>query len=946
MTKDKYVISKTKRYPYYILMFAILIWFVAMEIFGTNERMIDMAADSLIYSGSFTWQKPDGSTESVDVPGHYSIPAGETMILTTTLPDDYNAHVIAFRSSLQDVKCYIDGELRTEYSTKSTRLCGKNSASRYIFCDTSSADAGKELRIELTTYTHNYSGVINPVYCGDRAEIWVYLFEQNGLETVIAFFILFSGIISVLFSIALGLVYNAKFDMEYLGWCMIMGAAWMLGESKLRQLLFPNSSTLSALCFVMIMLVPIPILFYADSTQQGRYRRFHQVLGCIAVANFIVCTILHVTGIADYIETLMVSQIILAVTFVSTFITFYKYIKLGTSRSDRLILIGLSAVMISAIIEGLSVYFVVSISGMFTGIGMIILLFIAVLRTIRNVHNMETQRHQRALEKRRQQTERLSLQMMQTLALTVEAKDEYTRGHSHRVAEYAALIAKELHWSPEEILNLKYAAHLHDIGKVGIPDTILNKPTRLTPEEYAVTKEHTVIGGEILKNITLLQQSADVARHHHERYDGKGYPDGLKGTDIPLYARIVAIADGYDVMNTNHACRNSLPEASIIREFRENSGTQFDPELTEIFLMLLEEHRLDINSDHLHQELDPGFTAIENDVNRFISNVMTTLKTHEDSETYDFLTGLPMRSRGEKLVSQFMQKYDGCLVFIDMDNLKLINDIHGHKAGDRALKLLGKLLTDLIPDAVVCRLGGDEFLFFMPNATEATITAQVHTLFDKFNAAKAKDIEIRSASLSAGLCMTTTEDAYEDCYTKADKALYYVKQNGKGSLYFYHRLEQKLLSDSSINKDLTLIARSLRSSGDYSGALDLDYRQFAKLYEYINRLGSRHKYHCYLVMVTIETTPDQVTYIETIEEALGCMEHAIQQSIRSVDICTRYSSMQYLIILFEPDENCIPKIMNRIFTEYYKLYKKHNFIPGYEYLRIIEEPAAEETRQR
>lgn len=145
----------------------------------------------------------------------------------------------------------------------------------------------------------------------------------------------------------------------------------------------------------------------------------------------------------------------------------------------------------------------------------------------------------------------------------------------------------------------------------------------------------------------------------------------------------------------------------------------------------------------------------------------------------------------------------------------------------------------------------------MPNATEATITAQVHTLFDKFNAAKAKDIEIRSASLSAGLCMTTTKDAYEDCYTKADKALYYVKQNGKGNLYFYHQLEQKLISDSAINKDLTLIARSLRSSGDYSGALDLDYRQFAKSYEYINRLGSRHQYPCYLVMVTMETAPEQ-----------------------------------------------------------------------------------------
>ena len=934
--KDKYVISRTKRYPYYILMFAILVWFTAMEIIGTNERRLDSAADSIIYSGTFTWQKADGSKETVDVPGQYSLPSGETMILTTTLPDDYHAHVIAFRSSLQDVKCYFNGKLRTEYSTKDSRLCGKNSASRYIFCDTSPADAGKELRIELTTYTNNYSGVINPIYCGDRAQIWTYLFEQNGLETVIAFFILFSGVISVLFSIALGLVYKTKFDMEYLGWCMIMGATWMLGESKLRQLLFPNSSILSALCFVMIMLVPIPILFYADSVQQGQYHKLHQAIGCIAVINFTVCTILHVTGIADYIETLPISHLVLAVTFISTFITFYKCMKLGAIRSDRLILIGLSAVMISAIIEGLSVYFVVSISGMFIGIGMLILLFVNVLRTIRNVRNMEDHRQQDELDKRRRQTEQLSLQMMQTLAVTIEAKDEYTRGHSHRVAEYAALIANELHWSPEEIQNLKYAAHLHDIGKVGIPDTILNKPTRLTPEEYAVTKEHTVIGGEILKNITLAHHAADVARHHHERYDGNGYPDGLKGTDIPLYARIVAIADGYDVMNTRHACRNPLPESTIIREFRENSGTQFDPELTEIFLKLLEEHRLNISTDYLHPENDPGFTAIEDEINRFISNVMTTMKTHEDSETYDFLTGLPMRSRGEKLVAQFMQKYDGCLVFIDMDNLKQINDIHGHKAGDRSLKLLGSLLSELAPDAVVCRLGGDEFLLFVPNATKESVTAQIHTLFSKFNTAKSKDIEIHRASLSAGLCLTTTKDSFEECYTKADKALYYVKQNGKGSLFFYHQLEQQFPADSAVGKDLELIATSLRQSGNYSGALNLDYRQFAKLYEYMNRLGSRHNYNCYLVMVTMNTPPESVTYIENIEQSLACMEQSIRQSIRSVDICTRYSSLQYLIILFEPYEDNIPQIMGRIFAEYYRLYGKHDFIPDYEYRNITE----------
>lgn len=194
--------------------------------------------------------------------------------------------------------------LRTEYSTKDHRLTGKNSASCYVFCPTSAADAGKELRIELTTNTSNYSGVVNEIYFGDKSDIWEYIFESYGLETIIAFFILFAGIITILFSIALGIVYDRKFDMEYLGWCMTMGATWMLGESKLRQLIVPNPSALGTLCFVMIMLVPIPVLFYADLIQQGRYKKPYFYLGCAAFGNFLICLVLHLTGIADFIETL------------------------------------------------------------------------------------------------------------------------------------------------------------------------------------------------------------------------------------------------------------------------------------------------------------------------------------------------------------------------------------------------------------------------------------------------------------------------------------------------------------------------------------------------------------------------------------------------------------------------------------------------------------------
>ena len=186
------------------------------------------------------------------------------MTILTRLPEDYHENTLAIRSSLQSVRFYVDGELRMEYDTSGTRLVGKNSASCYVFCPTSEDDAGKEVRIELTTNTAKYSGVVNTVYCGDEAAIWGYLFQTYGLETVIALFLLFAGIITIIFGFSLGIAYQTKFDMEYLGWCVFMAAIWMLGESKMRQLFFPNPSALATLCFVMIMLSPIAIGYYMD----------------------------------------------------------------------------------------------------------------------------------------------------------------------------------------------------------------------------------------------------------------------------------------------------------------------------------------------------------------------------------------------------------------------------------------------------------------------------------------------------------------------------------------------------------------------------------------------------------------------------------------------------------------------------------------------------------
>lgn len=654
MTKELYIQNTKIRYLFYLLMSGILVWFLILQAFGTNERDINEVSDMPVYHGSFTWQKSDGSSEKITVPGRYSVSPEDTMVITSTLPEDYDSNTLAVRSSLQSVRFYIDGKLRSEYDTKDTRLAGKNSASRYVFCKTSDADAGKELRIELRTNTKQYSGVVNTVYCGDKTDIWEFLFTQYGMETIIAFFLLFASVITIIFSIMLGLIYHTKFDMEYLGWCMLMGSIWMLGESKFRQLLVPHSSALATLCFIILMLSPLPVLFYADQVQHRKYRRLYLPIGWLAIFNFIISTILHLTGILDYIETLFVSHAILLLTVFAVLFTFALDIKKDKKRRNLLAFIGLLAATVFVMIEGISTYFVVSLSGIFVGIGMIILFSLNVLRTAGNIHMMELRRQKKELAKRKRQLEKVSLQMIQTLSTTIEAKDEYARGHSHRVAEYAALIADELGWSSEEIMNLKYAAHLHDIGKIGIPDMLLNKPARLTPEEYSVIKEHTVIGAEILKNISLIPHVAEVARSHHEHYDGTGYPDGLAGEDIPLSARIVAIADSYDAMNSRRIYRNALPPEKIFEEIENNRGIQFDPELADIFLKLLCDDRVQICEHCEFSEDDPELPFIENEIENFVSNVMSKLQTQEDSESFDFLTGLPMRSRGEKLTAQFM----------------------------------------------------------------------------------------------------------------------------------------------------------------------------------------------------------------------------------------------------------------------------------------------------
>lgn len=221
--------------------------------------------------------------------------------------------------------------------------------------------------------------------------------------------------------------------------------------------------------------------------------------------------------------------------------------------------------------------------------------FVPDVLALRVRHTIELVRLQRNLSaevaRKTEAIEKLSLHIVETLAEAIDAKDTYTHGHSKRVAEYSAKIARRAGYSEDKCAEIYMMGLLHDVGKIGIPDAVINKPGRLTEEEFGLIKTHPPKGAKILGNIEEMPELATGARWHHERYDGSGYPDGIAGQQIPEAARIIAVADAYDAMTSNRSYRGLMPQENIKREIEKGKGKQFDPVFAEIMLTMMGEDR-------------------------------------------------------------------------------------------------------------------------------------------------------------------------------------------------------------------------------------------------------------------------------------------------------------------------------------------------------------------
>ncbi len=534
----------------------------------------------------------------------------------------------------------------------------------------------------------------------------------------------------------------------------------------------------------------------------------------------------------------------------------------------------------------------------------------------------EVARQTAKAEERSRKIEQMSLQTIHTLANAIDAKDPYTKGHSARVSQYSVMMAEALGWDKDKVENLRYAALLHDIGKIGVPDSILNNPKKLSDAEYSIIKGHANMGGDILKNRMMVEGAEDVARSHHERFDGSGYPRGLEGEAISEQARIVSIADAFDAMSSKRIYRRAYSFDFIRNELIEGKGKQFDPYLVDVFIGLWDHGLLDVILKNDSVEEDDGMEASS----ALLQEVMESFVAQNGADDIDITTGIMSRTTGEAAIAQVMQEENGCFIFFDVDNLKKINDTNGHKAGDRVLKLMGDTLIANSENSLCCRLGGDEFLFFMKNVTKDEAEQKVQKIINEFVEKKNEDAEIAVASLSAGLIMSTPADTYAEAYNKADKALYHVKQNGKDGYSFYNSDSESARNEKV---DINRLVNGIKNSGSYEGAMDVEYRQFAKLFEYIANLEKRYAHPFKLVMITLEASDEDSPRMDELEDAMFCMEQSIRQTVRNVDIVTRYSRQQFLVILLVPDIEGVKLVVERIFRGYYKMNRSGAFTPSY-----------------
>lgn len=522
------------------------------------------------------------------------------------------------------------------------------------------------------------------------------------------------------------------------------------------------------------------------------------------------------------------------------------------------------------------------------------------------------------------QIQNLSLQSITTIANTIDAKDEYTKGHSQRVAEYSSALARELGMSEEECSNIHKIALLHDIGKIGVPDSILNKPGKLTDEEFFIMKQHPTVGGDILKDIRLLPDLDVGAKYHHERYDGRGYPSGLKGEEIPLIARIICIADSYDAMSSNRVYRKGLADDWILAEIERCKGAQFDPKLADAFLNLLHKKKIQRTNSYESQIQEEMMAAMEQ------SNMASSSHRIRSQDILDELADINRIRSVEFNITQELKYEDGCLLLIDVNNLDEINQKYGRLRGDYCLGTIARMLLKPKRGLIVSRAEGDEFLCYIPSINtleeaEKKILALMNDLNDEIAATEA----LEGISLSAGASLSfISGKEYAQLLMDADKALYHIKKHSRSGFFIYSdkpKNDYSYTNENDLHQLLELLQKETQQNEEIQ-----KHQEFSKIYDFIQDVEKQNGKNMQLILFSLKPKSKKTFDIQNRIMAMNLLESAITKNIRATDDTTRYSRTQQLVIFKNLDEAESEHMINQITKVFYRMYDKHDVVITYD----------------
>ena len=571
----------------------ILVFFLAVFVFvaaifikiDPGEAYIG-SFNSFDLSDGWTVYLPDGSMlEDRDLPESIKVTEGQQIAIERILPDTISDGMrMGLRSSREEMKIYVDGQERGSYSVDDFATKRKSVVSAYVLVDLNAADAGKPIRIEISC-SSNPTVRLNRITYAYGNNVWFPYVQDNINLVIVAVLMVFLGVFAIgLYVFIRKKVSEAK-SVFYLALPIIIAGMWMLAESEIRQLIFNSPSLSNVFSFMLIEIIAAFGAMYCNEVQKRHYTRIYTILECVILIQVLTNIVLNVTGIVDFYDSLILSHSWSALTIVTVAGTLIADTVTKRSKAYKFTAIGLATLVFCSMLEIINFYlYNVVVMGFLLGIGLLVLLGFTIVQAVFDIL--------RSAEKRRVEAEKSNRITFQTIASTIDAKDKYTGGHSDRVGHYAKLlsmeVAEDYGLTKQDIAAVSYIGRMHDIGKIGVPDSVLNKNGRLTDDEFELMKKHTIIGYDILKNIDYIPNLRAGVRNHHERWDGKGYPDGLKGEQIPLVARILCIADSYDAMTTDRVYRKKLDKATVLSELQKNGGKQFDPELSKVFIGMID----------------------------------------------------------------------------------------------------------------------------------------------------------------------------------------------------------------------------------------------------------------------------------------------------------------------------------------------------------------------